>query len=153
MLSKDWPLDFSGGPMVRNLPANAGDSSSTPSREDPTCHRIAYSTTTEPHSRVHKPQLLGLSAATTEASKAWAPQQEKPLQWEAHVSQQSSLCLSQLLCTATKTQHSKRVNGLNFFKKRSLVSKACCLVFLFFFNLLRLLAYSYAHKSREISVK
>ena len=48
VLSKDWPLDFSGAPVVRNLPANAGDSSSTPGREDPTCHGIACSTTTEP---------------------------------------------------------------------------------------------------------
>ena len=36
-------------------------------------------------SRAHEPQLLSLCATTTEAraSRAHAPQQEKPLQWEA----------------------------------------------------------------------
>ena len=38
----------------------------------------------------HMPQLLSLHAATTEAHmpRAWAPQQEKPLQWEARAPQQ-----------------------------------------------------------------
>ena len=30
--------DFPGGAMVKNLPANAGDTGSIPGREDPTCH-------------------------------------------------------------------------------------------------------------------
>ena len=39
--------------------------------------------------KAHMPQLLSLRAATTEAlvPRAHAPQQEKPLQWEAHAPQ------------------------------------------------------------------
>ena len=41
------------------------------------------------HSRAREPQLLGPRATTTEARvpRARAPQQEKPLQWEAHAPQ------------------------------------------------------------------
>ena len=35
MLIKDTPRDFPGGTVVKNLPANAGDTGSIP--EDPTC--------------------------------------------------------------------------------------------------------------------
>ena len=40
--------------------------------------------------RAHEPQLLSPRATTTEAHvlRARAPQQEKPLQWEAHAPQQ-----------------------------------------------------------------
>ena len=30
--------DFPGGTVVKNLPANAGDTGSSPVQEDPTCH-------------------------------------------------------------------------------------------------------------------
>ena len=61
-------------------------------QEDPTCRRA-----TKPmrhsywslHSRAREPQLLSSRATTTEARKprAHAPQQEKPPQWEARVTQ------------------------------------------------------------------
>ena len=37
------------------------------------------------HPTAHEPQLLSLRATTTEARapRSWAPQQEKPPQWEA----------------------------------------------------------------------
>ena len=42
------------------------------------------------NNEAHEPQLLSLGAATTEArtSRAHAPQQEKPPQWEACTPQQ-----------------------------------------------------------------
>ena len=62
-------------------------------REDPTCRRA-----TKPvrHNywacapRARESQLLSPRATTTEACapRACAPQQEKPLQWEAHAPQQ-----------------------------------------------------------------
>ena len=36
---KGW--GFPGGAVVENLPANAGDTGSSPGREDPTCHGAA----------------------------------------------------------------------------------------------------------------
>ena len=32
--------DFPGGAVVKNLPANAGDTGSSPGREDPACRRV-----------------------------------------------------------------------------------------------------------------
>ena len=69
-------------------------------REDPTCRgatkpvRPNYwahvpQLTKPACSGTHVPQLLSLRAATAEARapRARAPQQEKPLQWEAHAPQ------------------------------------------------------------------
>ena len=73
-------------------------------------------TTTEPGSQ-------GQGTATTEARapRAWAPQEEKPLQWEASASQpESSLCSAQL----EKSPHGNedpaqpKINKYFFFKKR-----------------------------------
>ena len=62
-------LDFPGGPVIKNLPANAGDMGSIPVRslmqEDPMCCRAAKLV----------PQLL-----KTACSGAHASQQEKLLQ-------------------------------------------------------------------------
>ena len=71
--------------MVKNLPANAGDTGSIPGPG-----RSHMPRSNEAHvpqllslcSRAHEPQLLSLRAATTEvcAPRARAPQQEKPPQ-------------------------------------------------------------------------
>ena len=37
-------MDIPGGPVVKNLPANAGDMGSIPGGEDPTCHRATKPT-------------------------------------------------------------------------------------------------------------
>ena len=65
--------DFPGGSVVKNLPANAGDTGSSPGP-----------------GRSHMPvEQLSLCATTTEARvpRARAPQQEKPPQWEARAPQ------------------------------------------------------------------
>ena len=60
-------------------------------------------------SRAHVLQLLSLRAAATEACmpRACAPQQEKPLQWEAWAPQWR-VAPAHRTCTATKTQCSKK---------------------------------------------
>ena len=61
--------------MDKNLPANEGDTGSIPGRfYKPWSNKVCA------------PQLLSLWAATTEACvpRAYALQQEKPLQWGAH---------------------------------------------------------------------
>ena len=68
--------DFPGGTVGRNPPANAGDS------------RLISDLGRSHMSRsnsAHKPHLQSPSTATTEtcASRAYAPQQGKPTQWEA----------------------------------------------------------------------
>ena len=37
--SKETPLDFPGGPVVKKLSAHAGDMGSIPGPEDPACFR------------------------------------------------------------------------------------------------------------------
>ena len=65
--------DFPGGAVVKNLPANAGDTGSSPG---PGRSHMPQS------NQACAPQLLSLRATTTEAHvpRAYAPQQEKPLQ-------------------------------------------------------------------------
>ena len=68
--------DFSGGLQVKSPPANAGDTVSVPG----------------PGTKItHTAEQLNPSTTTSEARthKAFAPQQEKPLQWEAQALQQS----------------------------------------------------------------
>ena len=79
--------------MVKNPPANAGDTGSSPGPE--TSHMLWSNQAQVPQllslcSRAHKPQLLSPRATTSEACapRAHAPQQEKPPQWEAHAPQQ-----------------------------------------------------------------
>ena len=66
-----------GSSVVKNLPANIGDTGSIPGQEDPTCWEAAT------------PVFQSLAAETTEhvattteahVPRARAPQQEKPLQ-------------------------------------------------------------------------
>ena len=73
-------LDFPGGTVVKNPPANAGDTGSSPG---PGISHMPRS------NKARAPQLLSLCATTTEAHvpRAQAPQQEKPPQWEAHAPQ------------------------------------------------------------------
>ena len=84
--------DFPGGAVVKNPPANAGDTGSGPC---PGRSHIPWSYYAHApqllslHSRAREPQLLSLCATTTEAHvpRARAPQQEKQPR-EAHTLQQ-----------------------------------------------------------------
>ena len=93
--------DFSGGPVVKNLPANAGDTGSIPGLGK--YHMLQGNI-----ARV--PQLLSLR------SRADAPQLEKPPQREAHTLQLESspgslqrekACMQQLRPTTAKTTTTK----------------------------------------------
>ena len=84
-----WPLnlkqawDFSGGLVVTNRPANAGDVGSIPGPETKIPHALGQ---------------LRLCAAATEPvhPRGQALQQKKPLQWEACTQQlESSPCSQQ----------------------------------------------------------
>ena len=77
-IKMQWHWSFPGGSVVKNLPANAGDTGSIPS---PGRSHMPQS------NWAHVPQLLSL------CSRAHALQQEKPPQWEAHRPQlEESLC-------------------------------------------------------------
>ena len=85
MVQKYTCRDFPGGAVVRNLPANAGDTGSSPGPGR--SHMLQSNYACAPqllslHSRAREPQLLSLHATTTEARapRAHAPQQEKPPQ-------------------------------------------------------------------------
>ena len=93
-LKKKITIGFSGGSVVKNLPANAGDMCLIP---DPgRSHVLQSSSDCAPQllslcSRAWEPQLLKPSHPWTHAL-----QQEKPPQWAACASQlESSSCLSQ----------------------------------------------------------
>ena len=75
---------FPGHSVVKSPPANAGDMGSIPDPEDPTCLEAT------------KPECYNYWACALEprclndwSPKPWGhvPQQEKPLQWEAHTLQ------------------------------------------------------------------
>ena len=68
--------DFPGGTVVKNPSANAGETGSSPGLGRSHMPQSNYA---------HVPQLLSPRATTTEAraTRARAPQQEKPPQWEA----------------------------------------------------------------------
>ena len=79
--------------MVKNPPANAGDTGSSPGlgrSHMPRNNEARKPQLLSLRSRTHEPQLLSPCATTTEAHapRACAPQQEKPLQREARVPQQ-----------------------------------------------------------------
>ena len=85
--------DFPGGAVVKNPPANAGDMGSSPGPGRSHMPRSNYARAPQLlslRSRAREPQLLSPCATTTEAHapRARAPQQKKPLQWEARVPQQ-----------------------------------------------------------------
>ena len=84
---------FAGGAVVKNPPANAGDTGLSPGPGR--SHMLRSNWAHAPQllslrSRAHEQQLLNPRATTTEAHvpRACAPQQEKPLQWEARAWQQ-----------------------------------------------------------------
>ena len=84
--------DFPGGAVVKNPPANAGDTclSPNPGRSHmPRSDQARAPQLLSLRSTAHEPQLLSLRATTTEAlaPRAPAPQQEKPPQWEARTPQ------------------------------------------------------------------
>ena len=86
---------FPGGPVIKNLSANAGDMGSIPG------------------SISHAVEQLTPWATTTEAHmpRAYAPQQEKPWQWEDLAPQPEWPPLAKTrerLLTATKTQCSHK---------------------------------------------
>ena len=74
------PQDFPGGSVVKNPPANAGDTGSSPR---PGRSHMPWS------NKAHAPQLRSPCATATEAHapRACALQQEKPPQWEARAPQ------------------------------------------------------------------
>ena len=79
--------------MIKNPPANAGDTGSSPGPGRSHMSQSNWARAPQLlslHSGARKPQLLSPSATTAEAHvpRASAPQQEKPLQWEACVPQQ-----------------------------------------------------------------
>ena len=79
--------DFPGGTVVKNPPANAGDTGSIPGPGRPRMPQSNWACAPQLlslHSRACEPQLLSLRATTTEARvpRAHAPQQEKLPQWE-----------------------------------------------------------------------
>ena len=78
-------LDFPGGTVVKNPPANAGDMGSSPGpgrSHMPRSNKARAPQLLSLRSRAHEPQLVSPHAATTEAHvpRARALQQEKPLQ-------------------------------------------------------------------------
>ena len=87
---------FTGGAVVKNPPANAGDTGLSPGPGR--SHMLRSNLARAPQllslcSRAHEPQLLSPCATTPEARapRARAPQQEKPPQWEAHALQQRAV--------------------------------------------------------------
>ena len=80
--------------MVKNPPANAGDTGSSPGPERSHMPQIqeACAQLLSLRSRAHEPQLPSLQATTTKARmpRARVPQQEKPLQWEDRTPQQGA---------------------------------------------------------------
>ena len=77
---KENSRDFPGGAVVKNLPASAGDTGSSPGPGRSHMPRSNWA---------REPQLLSLRATTTEARtpRARALQQEKTPQWEARAPQ------------------------------------------------------------------
>ena len=110
--------DFPGGAVVKNPPANAGDTGLSP---DPGRSHMPQSNQARApqllslRSRAREPQLLSLHATTTEAHvpTARAPQQEKPHNEKPthHNEEQPPLAATrESPHAATKTQCSKKIN-------------------------------------------
>ena len=83
---------FAGGAVVKNPPANARDTGSSPGpgrSHMPRSNKAHAPQLLRLRSRAHEPQLLSPRTTTTEAHvpRARAPQEEKPLQWEARALQ------------------------------------------------------------------
>ena len=87
--------DFPGGSVVKNLPANAGDTVQSRIREDPTCHGSAKPIHHNDQACALKPGNYNYGAHVPQlpkpmCSRAHAPQQEKPQKWEAWIPQPES---------------------------------------------------------------
>ena len=82
MVEFSFVKDFPGGPVVKNLPAKTGDRVLSLVWEDPT---LCKATQPMHNYWTHMPQLPKRAY-----SRACAPQQEKPPQWEAHTLQLES---------------------------------------------------------------
>ena len=85
-------MDFPGGAVVKNPPANAGDMGSIPGPGRSHMPRSNWACAPQllsRRSRAREPQLLRLCATTTEAR---ALQQEKPQKWEALAPQRRVAC-------------------------------------------------------------
>ena len=79
------PWDFPGGAVLKNPPANEGDTGSSPGpgrSHVPRSNSAHAPQLLSLRSRAHEPQLLSLRATATEGRmpRAYAPQQEKPPQ-------------------------------------------------------------------------
>ena len=92
-LKEKTTVGLPGGTMVKNSPANAGDTGSSPAprrshmpRNNKACAPQLLSL----RSTAHEPQLPSPHATATEARapRARALQQEKPPQWEVRTGQQ-----------------------------------------------------------------
>ena len=104
--------DFPHSPVVKNLPASAGDAGSIPGPGRSHLHQ---------GNLTHELQPLSPRAPITEAHtpRARAPKQEKPPQWEARIQQpENSPCSPQLekVC-AQQHRLSKAINNKWFFVK------------------------------------
>ena len=112
-----------GGSVIKSLPANAGDTGSIPGQgtEIPTCCRATepmscnnWACALQPGNHNYWTHMVQLLNPTCPG--VWAPQQEKPRQWEAHAPQlESSPCSPQQkkAQAATKTQYShKQMNKI-----------------------------------------
>ena len=78
-------MDFPGGTVAKNPPANVGDTGSSPGpgrSHTPRSNKAHASQLLSLCSRAREPQLLSPCATTTEAreARARAPRQEKPPQ-------------------------------------------------------------------------
>ena len=109
-------MGFPGGAVVKNPPADAGDTGSSPpwSRKIPHAmeqlspvHHNYWACALEPASHNVSPR-----ATTTEACvpRARAPQQEKPLQWQARTPQRRVAHMQQRRPNAAKNK-----NKIKFF--------------------------------------
>ena len=77
-------MDFPGGAAAKNLPANAGDTGSSPGRANPTCHGATKPVCHNYWACALEPMRHNYWARVP---RAHTPQQEKPPQWEARALQ------------------------------------------------------------------
>ena len=98
---------FPGGSMVKNPPANAGDTDLTPGLGRSQMPRDNYwACALEPKNCYY---WVPCCNSWAHVLKTHAPHQEKPPQWEVHaLHPQNSFCLLQLEKAAKKTQHSQK---------------------------------------------
>ena len=117
MYIKNASQGFPGGIVVKNRPANAGDMGSSPGlgrSHMPRSNKAHAPQLLSLRSRARELQLLkpvchnywSLCATTTEARapRAHAPQEEKPLQWEARLPQLEKAHVQQRRPNAVKNK-------------------------------------------------